>query len=96
MTIIDTNHYLNQLLAPAELERIARLCKFCLRLRAITPWMLVTSLLRAFGGDKVDAIANLHQHFNGLQLVDSHQVSYKPFHNQLRKPRLCPVYEGPG
>ncbi|MFQ2623702.1 hypothetical protein ACK3YL_19930 [Aeromonas caviae] len=24
MTIIDANHYLNQLLAPAELERIAR------------------------------------------------------------------------
>lgn len=30
MTIIHANHYLNQLLAPAELERIARLCKLCL------------------------------------------------------------------
>jgi hypothetical protein len=40
MTIIHANHYLNQLLAPAELERIARLCKFCLRLRATTPWRL--------------------------------------------------------
>lgn len=51
MTIIHANHYLNQLLAPAELERIARLCKLCLRLHAITPWMLVTTLLCAFGGD---------------------------------------------
>ncbi|MBL0616838.1 MULTISPECIES: IS4 family transposase [Aeromonas] len=89
MTIIHANHYLNQLLAPAELERIARLCKFCLRLRTITPWMLVTSLLRAFGGDTVAAIASLHLHFNGLQLIGAHQVSYKPFHNQLRKPAFA-------
>ncbi|WP_223944237.1 hypothetical protein, partial [Aeromonas caviae] len=33
MTIINANYYLEQLLAPAALERIARLCKFCLRLR---------------------------------------------------------------
>lgn len=89
MTIIDANHYINQLLTPAEIECIARLCKFCLRLRAITPWMLVTSLLRAFGGGKVGAIACLHQHFNGLQLAHAHQVSYKPFHNQLRKPAFA-------
>ncbi|WP_244081396.1 hypothetical protein, partial [Aeromonas caviae] len=25
------------------------------------------------------------RHFNALQLVNTHQVSYKPFHNQLRK-----------
>ncbi|MGL6049251.1 MAG: IS4 family transposase [Aeromonas salmonicida] len=89
MNIINANHYLNQLLAPTEIERIARRCKFCLRLRAITPSILVTSLLRAFGGGKVDAIACLHQHFNGLQLADAHQVSYKPFHNQLRKPAFA-------
>ncbi|PKQ81576.1 hypothetical protein CJF47_01260 [Aeromonas sobria] len=33
MTIINANHYLEQLLAPAVLERIAQLCKFCLRVR---------------------------------------------------------------
>ncbi|MGL5661800.1 MAG: IS4 family transposase, partial [Aeromonas sp.] len=93
MTIIHANDYLNQLLAPAELERIARLCKFCLRLRAITPSMLVTSLLHALGGGKVDAIASLHQHFNGLQLATAHQVSYKPFHNQLRKPAFAHFME---
>ncbi|GJA88047.1 hypothetical protein KAM368_40880 [Aeromonas caviae] len=47
--------------------------------------MLVTALLRALGCDQVDGIAGLHHHFNALQLVDAHQVSYKPFHNQLRK-----------
>ena len=47
MTIINANHYLEQLLAPVVLERIARLCKFCLRQRAITPAMLVPALLRA-------------------------------------------------
>jgi hypothetical protein len=44
MTIIDANHYLEQLLSPAELDRIARDCQFCLRKRAITPAMLVTAL----------------------------------------------------
>lgn len=52
MTIINANYYLEQLLAPAALERIARLCKFCLRQRAITPAMLVPALLRAMGGDQ--------------------------------------------
>ena len=85
MTIINANHYLEQLLAPATLERIARLCKFCLRQRAITPAMLVPALLRAMGGDQVNDIASLHRHFNALQLTKEHQVSYKPFHNQLRK-----------
>uniref|UniRef100_UPI0035B5251A hypothetical protein n=1 Tax=Klebsiella variicola TaxID=244366 RepID=UPI0035B5251A len=47
MTIIDANHYLEQLLSPAELDRIARDCQFCLRKRAITPAMLVTALLRS-------------------------------------------------
>ncbi|WP_429060663.1 IS4 family transposase [Aeromonas veronii] len=89
MTIIDANHYINQLLAPAELERIARLCLFCRRKRTITPAMLVIALLRALGGDKVDAIAGLHKHFNGLQFIDSRQVAYKPFHNQLRKPAFA-------
>ena len=74
MTIIDANHYLEQLLSPAELDRIARDCQFCLRKRAITPAMLVTALLRALGCDQVDGIAGLHHHFNALQLVDAHQV----------------------
>ena len=41
MTIINANYYLEQLLAPTALERIARLCKFCLRQRAIPHAMLV-------------------------------------------------------
>ncbi len=81
MTIINAHHYLEQLLAPAALGRIARLCKFCLRQRAITPAMLVHALLRAMGND----LAGLHRHFNALQLTKEHHVSYKPLHNQLRK-----------
>ncbi|MFM5368069.1 hypothetical protein ACET85_20530 [Aeromonas veronii] len=34
---------------------------------------------------KSGAECRLHRHFNALQLVNTHQVSYKPFHNQLRK-----------
>ncbi len=43
MTSINVNYYLEQFQAPAVLERIARLCKFCLRQRAL----LVPTLLRA-------------------------------------------------
>ena len=60
MTIINANHYLEQLLAPAALERIARLCTAA-----------------GHGGDQVNDIAGLHRHFNALQLVNAHQVSYK-------------------
>ena len=52
MTIINAEHNLEQILAPAVLEHIARLCKFCLRQRGITPAMRVTALLRAMGGSK--------------------------------------------
>ncbi len=60
MTIINANYYLEQLLAPAILERTARLCKFCLRQRAITPAMLVPALQWTMGGDQVNDIAGLH------------------------------------
>ena len=33
----------------------------------------------------MDGIAGLHRHFNALQLHDTDQIAYKPFHNQLRK-----------
>ncbi len=82
MTIINANHYLEQLLAPAVLERIARLCKFCLRQRAITPAMLVPALLRAMGGDQVNDIAGLHRHFNALQLG---RVRISTLHNETEK-----------
>ncbi len=37
---------------------------------------VTSALLRAMRGC-------LHRHFNALQLVNAHQVSYKLFHNQL-------------
>ena len=43
------------------------------------------ALLSGLGCDKVDGIAGLHRHFNALQLHDTDQIAYKPFHNQLRK-----------
>lgn len=85
MTIIDATHYLKQLLSASELERTGKTTGFCRRIRGISPAALVPALLSGLGCDKVDGIAGLHRHFNGLQLAASHQVAYKPFHNQLRK-----------
>ncbi len=91
MAIIDATHYLDQLLSATELERIAKAVGFCQRRRDITPAALVSALLSGLGCDKVDGIAGLHRHFNGLQLTASQQVAYKPFHNQLRK-ETFPVF----
>ena len=55
------------------------------RLRDIQPARLLPALLSGLGCDKVDGIAGLHRHFNALQLHDTDQIAYKPFHNQLRK-----------
>ena len=52
MTIINANHYLEQLLAPAALERIAQLCKFCSASARHYPAMLVPALLRAMGATR--------------------------------------------
>ena len=69
---------------PPHSERIARLCKFCLRQRHY-PCHARTLHCCGPWGDQVNDIASLHRHFNALQLTKEHQVSYKPFHNQLRK-----------
>ena len=85
MTIINATQYLKQLLSSSELNRSVNLPVFCQRLRDIQPARLLPALLSGLGCDKVDGIAGLHRHFNALQLHDTDQIAYKPFHNQLRK-----------
>ncbi|MDH1806845.1 IS4-like element ISApu2 family transposase [Aeromonas caviae] len=85
MTIINATLYLKQLLSSSELNRIGKFTGFCQRLRDIQPARLLPALLSGLGCDKVDGIAGLHRHFNALQLHDTDQIAYKPFHNQLRK-----------
>ncbi|MGL6473365.1 hypothetical protein ACSZNS_20420, partial [Aeromonas caviae] len=72
-------------LSSSELNRIGKFTGFCQRLRDIQPARLLPALLSGLGCDKVDGIAGLHRHFNALQLHDTDQIAYKPFHNQLRK-----------
>ena len=85
MTIINATQYLKQLLSSSELNRIGKFTGFVSdsgisSLRDYSP-----ALLSGLGCDKVDGIAGLHRHFNALQLHDTDQIAYKPFHNQLRK-----------
>ena len=76
--------YLKQLLSSSELNRIGKFTGFVSDLD-IQPARLLPALLSGLGCDKVDGIAGLHRHFNALQLHDTDQIAYKPFHNQLRK-----------
>ncbi|MCW0944699.1 hypothetical protein OIU54_26855, partial [Citrobacter freundii] len=80
MTIINATQYLKQLLSSSELNRIGKFTGFCQRLRDIQPARLLPALLSGLGCDKVDGIAGLHRHFNALQLHDTDQIAYKPFH----------------
>ncbi|WP_262947591.1 IS4 family transposase [Xenorhabdus indica] len=85
MTIIAIKHQLMQLFSDVSLNKIAFGCGFTQRVRNIEPRTLILSLISALSTGKINAIAQLHQKYNGL-CPDTQQVSYRPFYNQLRKP----------
>ncbi len=93
MSIINPIQHLTQLFDEAWLNKVAKQHKFCKRLRDIQPLALVSSLVKAFGDGKVDAIADLHRAFNGIQMDPATSVAYKPFHNQLRKAEFARFME---
>ena len=85
MTIINATQYLKQLLSSSELNRIGKFTGFvsdsgisslrdysrlCSQGLVATRWMVLLVCIA---------------HFNALQLHDTDQIAYKPFHNQLRK-----------
>jgi len=53
--------------------------RFCVRVRAITPYRLALGLIEVFATMQVKTIADVHRAFNA---VCNTTVHYKPFHNQ--------------
>ena len=84
MTIINATQYLKQLLSSSELNRIGKFTGFVSD-SGISSLRDYSRLCSQGLVAKVDGIAGLHRHFNALQLHDTDQIAYKPFHNQLRK-----------
>ena len=96
MTIINATQYLKQLLSSSELNRIGKFTGFVSDSGISSLQRLLPALLSGLGCDKVDGIAGLHRHFNALQLHDTDQIAYKPFHNQLRKAGFSLVHARTG
>ncbi|WP_028117154.1 IS4 family transposase [Ferrimonas senticii] len=59
----------------------------------INPTLTLTQLFDEAWLNKVDAIADLHRAFNGIQMDLAASVAYKPFHNQLRKTEFARFME---
>lgn len=76
---------ITEVLNALNINDIGRRCGFCRRQRIVKPFELVMSLVTAMGDKRVDCISDLHRYFTGLTLTD---VQYKPFHNQLSKPKF--------
>lgn len=84
--IINLKHSLMQFFSPENMLHQAKNTGFLQRLRDIAPFHLVGALVAALSQSHCSSIAVLHRQFNGMQLSTNDFVSYKPFHNQLRKP----------
>jgi hypothetical protein len=68
MAIFDASQHLRQLFDVNWPNKTAKKQDLCKRLRALRPLELVSSLVSALGDGKGDAIADLHQSFNGIQM----------------------------
>jgi hypothetical protein len=87
--IIPLKHQLSQFFCPDFITKTAKHAGFLKRERVIEPQSLVLSLIAALSKGCCHAIADLHRQFNGMCLSERQNVSYKPFHNQLRKPAFA-------
>ena len=84
----DKNNELNKItevLNEFNINDIGKRCGFCHRERIVKPYELVMALVTAMGDKSIDCISDLHRYFTGLTYTD---VQYKPFHNQLSKPKF--------
>lgn len=83
--IISLKQQIMQFFHPEFLLNKAKNCGFIKRQRTLEPSNLLLCLISAMSTGKCDAIAGIHRQYNGMALSEADMVSYKPFHNQLRK-----------
>ena len=74
---------LKLVLSEKKLNKPGKNIGFSQRLRQITPFQLIVSMITAMGDKETKHFSEIHRYFNQLT---NKNVRYKPFHNQLAKP----------
>lgn len=80
--LIATLDRFKRVMNETTMDRIGKRTGFCKRLRTVTPYRLVLSMVSLFSCTRVETLADIHRGFTALF---GKEVSYKPFHNQLAK-----------
>ena len=76
---------LASILNPVTITKIAKNVGFMKRMRQISPMDMVLALINTLGTRNNINLADIHKN---LCTEDGKDISYKPFHNKLRKPEL--------
>lgn len=82
---------LQHVLEPETINALGFSTGFAQRLRTVTPFRLALTLVAALATQKVETIADLQRAF---QLLTGCSVRYKPFYNQLTKPKFTRFMRG--
>ena len=66
----------------AVLNELGKATRYCHRVRQLTPYRMVVTLMALFAGTRVESLADLQRGFNALF---GYAMDYKPFYDQLAK-----------
>ena len=66
----------------AVLNELGKATRYCHRVRQLTPYRMVMTLMALFAGTRVESLADLQRGFNALF---GYAMDYKPFYDQLAK-----------
>ena len=64
------------------LNELGKATRYCHRVRQLTRYRMVMTLIALFGGTRVESLADLQRGFNALF---GYAMDYKPFYDQLAK-----------
>ena len=64
------------------LNELGKATRYCHRVRQLTPYRMVMTLMALFAGTRVESLADLQRGFNALF---GYAMDYKPFYDQLAK-----------
>ncbi|MGH8581334.1 MAG: IS4 family transposase [Gammaproteobacteria bacterium] len=69
------------------LNDLGKATRYCHRVRQLTPYRMVMTLMSLFAGTRVESLADIQRGFNALF---GYAMDYKPFYDQLSKRAFAP------
>jgi len=69
------------------INELGKTTRYCHRVRQLTPYRMVMTLMSLFAGTRVESLADIQRGFNALF---GYTMDYKPFYNQLAKREFAP------